>query len=101
MIFESVRFTHEYLGWEYQYGYMINSLGYHLIHSNPSAELIDHLSQLSWGIVLDDIRLYRQQFRSAFLDWAWFAPGDFISAIDSYVCHNPFKPLNSVIDTAL
>ena len=70
---------------------MIADLGYHLIHSKPSAELIGHLSQLSWDIVLVDIRLHIKQFpdraeNSADFHLAWSAPTHFIFSIESYVC---------------
>ncbi len=68
---------------------MINNLGYHLIRSKPTTEIIDHLSQLSWGVLLDDIRAHIQQFpdrrSSASLRYAWATLPTFVSAIESYV----------------
>ena len=81
---------------------MITGLGYHLIHSKPSAELIGHLSQLSWDIVLDDIRLHTKQFPDraenglGFLR-AWKAPAHFIFSIESYVCFGSIHNINSVL----
>ena len=86
---------------------MITGLGYHLIHSKPSAELIGHLSQLSWDIVLDDIRLHTKQFPDraenglGFLR-AWKAPLISYLVLNHMCVLDPFPTLNSVlIDSVL
>ncbi|KJA25138.1 hypothetical protein HYPSUDRAFT_38100 [Hypholoma sublateritium FD-334 SS-4] len=74
--------------WDNKYGFMIYDIRYHLM-GKPTAELVDHLSQLSWEVLLDDIRLHQGQFpdnasSNSRLVCAWPVIPIFISAIKSY-----------------
>lgn len=76
------------LDWANKYGYMTNNIGYHLASGKPTAEVIvNHLNQLSWEILLDDIRLHIQQFPShdIELEHIWTTIPNLISVIKSYV----------------